>query len=155
MQLAEQTSYVFETLVCFSIIQHHHSNIVFKLFWTSNCIFWVWHTSTSAENIFRNLEIDAQGGTFFFVCLVSKYDKYQDRRKVIQNKKNDALHSVTNVNTQFCPFYPPHSLIPTLWNILQYKQAKLRKHLQNSIFLKDNQTASTWWLLKILVSLTM
>ena len=64
VQLAEQTSYVFETLVCFSIIQHHHSNIVFKLFWTSNCIFWVWHTSTSAENIFRNLEIDAQGGTF-------------------------------------------------------------------------------------------
>ena len=30
---------------------------------------------------------------------------------------------------------PPPSLIPTLWNIgiLQYKQAKLRKHLQHSV----------------------
>ena len=35
-----------------------------------------------------------------FLCLsglVSKYEKYQDRRKFIQNNKNDTLHSVANV----------------------------------------------------------
>ena len=39
-----------------------------------------------------------------FLCfsgLVSKYDRYQDRRKVIQNNKNDTLHSVANIYAVF------------------------------------------------------